>query len=122
MDAVEPAGRAPAAIGLLREPVRRALYDYVASRAGEVSRNEAAEAVGVQRGLAAFHLDKLVDGGLLEATFRRLGERRGPGAGRPAKLYRRADREVAASLPPRAYQAAAHLLAEAVEQAGAEPE
>jgi predicted ArsR family transcriptional regulator len=120
MDAVEPASLA--AIGLLREPVRRALYDYVASRAGEVSRNEAAEAVGVQRGLAAFHLDKLVDGGLLEASFRRLGGRRGPGAGRPAKLYRRAAREVAASLPPRAYQAAAHLLAEAVEQAGAEPE
>ncbi len=120
MDAVESASLA--AIGLLREPVRRALYDYVASRDGEVSRNEAAEAVGVQRGLAAFHLDKLVDGGLLEATFRRLGERRGPGAGRPAKLYRRAAKEVAASLPPRAYQAAAHLLAEAVEQAGAEPE
>jgi predicted ArsR family transcriptional regulator len=122
MDAVESDGQDLAAIGLLREPVRRALYDYVASQDGEVSRNEAAEAVGVQRGLAAFHLDKLVDGGLLDATFRRLGERRGPGAGRPAKLYRRAAREVAASLPPRAYQAAAHLLAEAVEQAGAEPE
>src|SRR6266540_849872 len=112
MDAVESDGQDLAAIGLLREPVRRALYDYVASQDGEVSRNEAAEAVGVQRGLAAFHLDKLVDGGLLDATFRRLGERRGPGAGRPAKLYRRAAREVAAS----------HLLAETVEQAGAEPE
>ena len=122
MDAVESDGQDLAAIGLLREPVRRALYDYVASQDGEVSRNEAAEAVGVQRGLAAFHLDKLVDGGLLDATFRRLSERRGPGAGRPAKLYRRAAREVAASLPPRAYQAAAHLLAETVEQAGAEPE
>lgn len=120
MDPVEP-DQDLVAIGLLREPVRRALYDYVASRDGEVGRNEAAEAVGVQRGLAAFHLDKLVDAGLLDASFRRLGERRGPGAGRPAKLYRRAAREVAASLPPRAYQTAAHLLAEAVEQAGAEP-
>lgn len=122
MDHVEPDDQDLAAIGLLREPIRRALYDYVAARDGEVSRNEAAEAVGVQRGLAAFHLDKLVDGGLLDATFRRLGERRGPGAGRPAKLYRRTAREVAASLPPRAYQTAAHLLAEAVEQAGADPE
>ena len=100
-----------AAIGLLQDPVRRALYGHVAAAGGEVSRNQAAEAVGVQRGLAAFHLDKLVDAGLLEASFRRLGERRGPGAGRPAKLYRRASGEVAAS-----------LLAEAVEQAGADLE
>ncbi|HEV2872499.1 MAG TPA: transcriptional regulator, partial [Actinomycetota bacterium] len=64
----------------------------------------------------------LVEAGLLEASFRRLGERRGPGAGRPAKLYRRASGEVAASLPPRAYATAAHLLAETVEQAGADLE
>jgi predicted ArsR family transcriptional regulator len=76
----------------------------------------------VQRGLAAFHLDKLVEAGLLEASFRRLGERRGPGAGRPAKLYRRAAGEVAASLPPRTYETAAHLLAETVERAGADLE
>jgi predicted ArsR family transcriptional regulator len=119
MDRVPP-DRDLAAIGLLQEPVRRALYAHVAAAGGEVSRNQAAEAVGVQRGLAAFHLDKLVEAGLLEVTFRRLGERRGPGAGRPAKLYRRAAGEVAASLPPRSYQTAAHLLAEAVEEAGAD--
>jgi predicted ArsR family transcriptional regulator len=117
-----PADRDLAAIALLQDPVRRALYGHVAAAGGEVSRNQAAEAVGVQRGLAAFHLDKLVEAGLLEATFRRLGERRGPGAGRPAKLYRRAPGEVAASLPPRTYETAAHLLAEAVEQAGADLE
>jgi predicted ArsR family transcriptional regulator len=111
-----------AAIGLLQDPVRRALYGHVAAAGGEVSRNQAAQAVGVQRGLAAFHLDKLVDAGLLEASFRRLGERRGPGAGRPAKLYRRASGEVVASLPPRAYATAARLLAETVEQAGADLE
>ena len=117
-----PPDRDLAAIGLLQDPVRRALYGHVAGAGGEVSRNQAAEAVGVQRGLAAFHLDKLVEAGLLEASFRRLGERRGPGAGRPAKLYRRAAGEVAASLPPRSYETAAHLLAEAVEQAGADLE
>jgi predicted ArsR family transcriptional regulator len=111
-----------AAIGLLQDPVRRALYRQVVAAGGEVSRNQAAEAVGVQRGLAAFHLDKLVEAGLLEASFRRLGDRRGPGAGRPAKLYRRAAGEVAASLPPRTYETAAHLLAEAVEQTGADLE
>jgi predicted ArsR family transcriptional regulator len=117
-----PADRDLAAIGLLQDPVRRALYGHVVAAGGDVSRNQAAEAVGVQRGLAAFHLDKLVAAGLLEATFRRLGERRGPGAGRPAKLYRRAAGEVAASLPPRTYETAAHLLAEAVDQAGADLE
>jgi predicted ArsR family transcriptional regulator len=117
-----PPDRDLAAIGLLQDPVRRALYGHVAAAGGEVSRNQAAEAVGVQRGLAAFHLDKLVEAGLLEASFRRLGERRGPGAGRPAKLYRRASGEVTASLPPRAYETAARLLAETVEQAGADLE
>jgi predicted ArsR family transcriptional regulator len=121
MDSV-PTDRDLAAIGLLQDPVRRALYGHVVAAGGEVSRNQAAEAVGVQRGLAAFHLDKLVEAGLLEASFRRLGERRGPGAGRPAKLYRRAAGEVAASLPPRTYETAAHLLAETVEQAGADLE
>ncbi len=80
MDTVPP-DRDLAAIGLLQDPVRRALYGHVVADGGEVSRNQAAEAVGVQRGLAAFHLDKLVEAGLLEASFRRLGERRGPGAG-----------------------------------------
>jgi predicted ArsR family transcriptional regulator len=121
MDALPP-DRDLAAIGLLQDPVRRALYGHVAAASGEVSRNQAAEAVGIQRGLAAFHLDKLVEAGLLEASFRRLGGRRGPGAGRPAKLYRRAGGEVAASLPPRTYETAAHLLAETVEQAGADLE
>jgi predicted ArsR family transcriptional regulator len=106
------------AIGLLLEPVRRALYDYVIASGREVGRNEAAEAAGVQRNLAAFHLDKLVEAGLLEATFRRLGTRRGPGAGRPAKLYRGVPGEVAVSVPARDYQAVAHLLAEAVDRTG----
>jgi predicted ArsR family transcriptional regulator len=108
------------AIGLLQDPLRRALYGHVVAAGGEVSRNQAAEAAGVARSLAAFHLDKLVEAGLLEATFRRLGSRRGPGAGRPAKLYRRAQGQVAATLPPRTYETAAHLLAETVERAGAD--
>jgi predicted ArsR family transcriptional regulator len=109
-----------AAVGALQEPLRRALYRFVVGSRREVSRNEAAEAVGVQRTLAAFHLDKLVDAGLLEASFRRLTERRGPGAGRPAKLYRRADVDLEVSLPPRSYGVAAELLAEAVEDSGAD--
>jgi predicted ArsR family transcriptional regulator len=121
---MDPVGREQdlAAIAMLREPVRRALYEHVAAQPGDVSRDQAAAAVGVQRGLAAFHLDKLVEAGLLEAGFGRQGKRGGPGAGRPAKLYRRAAGELAATLPPRTYRTAALLLAEAVEEAGADLE
>lgn len=110
-----------AALGLLYDPVRRALYRYVAAQPHEVSRNEAAEALGIQRSLAAFHLDKLVEAGLLEvAARRRLGGRGGPGAGRPAKLYRRTASQHTLTLPPRQYETAAHLLAEVVEASGAD--
>ena len=108
------------AIALLQDPARRALYEYVVEQGREVSRNEAAAAVGLQRTLAAFHLDRLADAGLLEVSFRRLGARSGPGAGRPAKLYRRAAVEHAVSLPPRAYLRAATLLAAEIEGSGAE--
>lgn len=109
------------AVGALQEPLRRALYLYVVGEHDDVSREQAAEAVGIQRSLAAFHLDKLVEAGLLETTFRRLTGRTGPGAGRPAKLYRRSTSEHAVSLPPRQYDLAAKLLAEAVEEAGDRP-
>ena len=117
----ETLDRQLSAIGSLQEPVRRALYQHVVAQPGEVSRDQAAEAVGIQRSLAAFHLDKLVDAGLLDTTFRRMSGRTGPGAGRPAKLYRRSSSEHAISLPPRQYDLAAELLAEAVEEAGDRP-
>jgi predicted ArsR family transcriptional regulator len=67
---------------------------------------------------AKFHLDRLCDEGLLETEYRRLSGKSGPGAGRPAKLYRRAGRQFAVSLPERRYDLAAHILATAVKQAG----
>ncbi|GAA2453294.1 helix-turn-helix domain-containing protein [Actinomadura vinacea] len=110
------------AIALLQDPVRRRLYAYVGAQDREVSRNEAAEAAGIQRTLAAFHLDRMVEAGLLEAVSRRLTGRSGPGAGRPAKLYRRTPGEREVSLPPRDYRTAAGLLAEAAEAAGLDEE
>lgn len=107
-----------AGIALLDDPVRRSLYQFVAASPEAVGRDAAAEAVGIQRALAAFHLDKLAAEGLLEVEFRRLTGRTGPGAGRPAKLYRRSDREIDVSLPPREYDLAAHLLAAAIDAAG----
>ncbi|MFD7321674.1 helix-turn-helix transcriptional regulator [Streptomyces sp. NPDC059875] len=106
------------AIAVLQDPVRRRLYEYVAAQGREVGRNEAAEAAGVARTLAAHHLDKLTEAGLLESGSRRLTGRSGPGAGRPAKVYTRARAEHSVSLPARDYRTAAELLAEAAEQAG----
>jgi predicted ArsR family transcriptional regulator len=99
----------------LGDPLRRALYRHVAERGIPVSRDDAAHAVGISRPLAAYHLDKLVDDGLLEARYHRRSGRRGPGAGRPAKHYVRADRQIELSLPARDYAALAELLAGAVE-------
>ncbi len=90
-----------AAIAALADPVRRSLYFYVVGRPAHVGRDEAARAVKVSRALAAFHLDKLVEAGLLETIYRRLTKRRGPGAGRPAKLYCPVARQFTVTLPPR---------------------
>ncbi|GFH37305.1 helix-turn-helix transcriptional regulator [Streptomyces pacificus] len=109
-------------LGVLSDPVRRRLYRYVAAAPKEVGRDAAAEAARVSRSLAAFHLDKLVEAGLLAVSFRRLSGRTGPGAGRPAKLYRRAEGEHAVSVPPRSYEAAGRLLAEVLENAGLDRE
>jgi predicted ArsR family transcriptional regulator len=99
----------------LADPVRRALYRHVSGRDTAVSRDEAARAVGISRPLAAYHLDRMVDDGLLEAGYERRTGRTGPGAGRPSKVYLRAARQFELSLPARDYAALAELLARAVE-------
>lgn len=104
------------AIALLGEPVRRALYEWVVEAGCPVGRDAAAEATGVSRTLAAFHLDRLVAAGLLTPEYRRLSGRSGPGAGRPAKLYRRGPRQVEVALPDRRYALAADVLATALER------
>jgi len=104
------------AIGLLQEPVRRRLYDWVIAQPQPVGRDAAAKAVGINRSLAAFHLDRLTETGLLKAGYRRLSGRTGPGAGRPARVYQRGTREIEVSLPNRHYERAAELFATALEQ------
>jgi predicted ArsR family transcriptional regulator len=105
------------AVAALAEPTRRRLYDHVVRQAAPVSRDEAAAAVGAPRATVAFHLDRLVDDGLLSVVFERRSGRTGPGAGRPAKLYRRAECSVSVSLPERRYDLAGELLAGAVAEA-----
>ena len=104
-----------ASLSTLDDPVRRRLYEVVTGRDGPVGRDEAAAAAGVGRALAVYHLDKLVEAGLLTASYQRPPGRSGPGAGRPAKLYARSDREFAVIVPPREYELAARLLVDVVE-------
>jgi predicted ArsR family transcriptional regulator len=111
-----------AAVAALAEPTRRRLYEHVVRSSEPVSRDEASAAVDVPRATAAFHLDRLVTDGLLEVHFQRLSGRTGPGAGRPAKLYRRSACAVTVSLPERRYDLAGDLLATALDAAEASGE
>ena len=105
------------AVAALEEPTRRRLYDFVSRQPAPVARDEAAAALDLPRTTAAFHLDRLADAGLLDVVYRRRSGRSGPGAGRPSKLYLRADRDVAVSLPARRYDLAGQLLAGALDEA-----
>jgi predicted ArsR family transcriptional regulator len=84
-----------------------------------VSRDQAADAVGIAHHQAKFHLDRLEAEGLLECDYARLTGRSGPGAGRTSKLYRRARREIALSLPHREYELAGRLMADAIARSAA---
>jgi predicted ArsR family transcriptional regulator len=99
------------AVAALAEPTRRRLYDHVVRQPAPVGRDDVAEALGVPRATVAFHLDRLAAEGLLDVHYERRSGRTGPGAGRPAKLYRRSDCPVTVSLPERRYDLAGQLLA-----------
>jgi predicted ArsR family transcriptional regulator len=107
--------RSTGAIAALHDPGRRRLYELVRDAGHPVSREEAAERVGISRSLAAFHLDKLVERGLLTFTYARPEGRAGPGAGRPAKMYRLSDAEVSVSIPDRSYEVIGRLLLDAIQ-------
>jgi predicted ArsR family transcriptional regulator len=102
------------ALGSLADPVRRQVYEYVAAQDEPVGREQAATDTGLPLHTVRFHLERLVEEGLLETEFRRLSGRSGPGAGRPAKLYCRSAADVSASVPPRNYDLVGSVLAAAV--------
>src|SRR3954453_1949570 len=105
-------------LSALAEPVRRDLYAFVVARREPVTREQAAAGLDVPVHVAKFHLDRLVEDGLLEVEYRRPPGRGGPGAGRPAKLYRRAAREIAVSVPERRYDLAGRVMAGALPAPG----
>jgi predicted ArsR family transcriptional regulator len=108
------ADRDVAGIAALSDPLRRSLYLFVCAQPNPVGRELATDALGLAPHQAKFHLDRLERDGLLDASYARPSGRSGPGAGRPAKLYRRAGRDVSVSLPDREYQLAGRLMADAI--------
>lgn len=117
MDPSHETERRIAGIAALEQPLRRKLYRLLSAADGWTTRDEAAEALGVSRSVAAFHLDKLADAGVFEIRFERTSGRTGPGAGRPSKLYRPSQEELSASIPERHYDLAGSLLATAIAEA-----
>jgi predicted ArsR family transcriptional regulator len=114
--------RDAAGIGALADPVRLQLYRFVCAQPGPVSREQAADAVGIPHHQAKFHLDRLTAEGLLESDYARLTGRSGPGAGRTSKVYRRARRDIAVSLPQREYELAGRLMAQAIAESASTAE
>lgn len=102
------------AVGLLAEPVRRRLYQYLRERQEPVGREEAARHAGIKARLAAFHLDKMAEAGLLDVEYRRLSGRAGPGAGRTAKVYSVSSRSFSVQIPQTRYALAASMMASAL--------
>jgi predicted ArsR family transcriptional regulator len=114
MEPVRDLDQRISAIAALDQPLRRQLHELLADRDDWTTRDAAAEALGVSRSVAAFHLDKLADAGVLEIAYQRTTGRTGPGAGRTSKLYRLVADELEASVPERHYDLAGALLAAAV--------
>ncbi|HEX7996482.1 MAG TPA: hypothetical protein VF506_21390 [Streptosporangiaceae bacterium] len=104
-----------AAVAALADDLRWRMYAFIRETGEPVTRDQAAAEVGISRKLAAFHLDKLVDAGLLQAGAAR-GLRR---AGRAAKTYRPTDRVVQISIPPRQHTFLAEILLDSVLVGGA---
>ena len=102
------------AVALLAEPTRQRLYLYVRERGEPVGREEAARHAGIKPRLAAFHLDRMADAGLLDVDYRRLSGRVGPGAGRPAKVYSVSSRSFSVEVPQTRYGLAASMMATAL--------
>jgi predicted ArsR family transcriptional regulator len=100
-----------AAIAALDDDVRRSLYEHVRDTGLPVSREQAATAVGISSKLAAFHLDKLVELGVLRSGFGPASARR---VGRAPRLYEPADNDITVRVPERSPELLASILIEAV--------
>lgn len=103
------------AVATLHDDLRRSMYAFVRRVRRPVTREEAAATVGISRKLAGFHLDKLVDVGLLSARYAAV-ERK---VGRAPKVYELTDADVRVTIPQRQPELLAEILLDAVLTASA---
>lgn len=114
----DAADRAIDSVSVLSEDSRRRMFTFVRRAGRAVTRDEAAASVGISRKLAAFHLDKLVEAGLLRARYERPGGMRK--VGRQPKVYEPTDAQITVSIPDRRHELLADLLLDAVLTEGAD--
>lgn len=90
------------------------MYAFIRRQGRPVTRDEAAAHAGISRKLAAFHLERLVEAGLLRAEPQPppIGARRG--RGRVPKAYRPTDAQVIVSIPERRLDLMGEILVDAV--------
>ncbi len=100
------------AVAALDDVLRQGMYAYIRRARRPVTRDEAAAAVGISRKLAAFHLDKLVDAGLLRARYEAVGGIRK--VGRTPKVYEPTGTEIHVTIPERRHEVLAGILMDAV--------
>jgi predicted ArsR family transcriptional regulator len=100
------------AAAALTDDLRRQMYGYIRRARRPVSREEAAESAGISRKLAAFHLDKLVEVGLLRAHYEPIGGIRK--VGRAPKLYEPTDAGLRINIPAREHDLLAGILVDAL--------
>lgn len=114
----DPAGSAIDSVSVLSEDSRRRMFAFIRRARRPVTRDEAAASVGISRKLAAFHLDKLVDAGLLRARYEAPGGTRK--VGRQPKVYEPTGEQITVNIPDRRHELLADLLLDAVltEQTG----
>ncbi len=99
---------------VLVDPVRRRIFQVARRARRPVTRDEAASAAHVSRSLAAFHLDKLVEAGLLRASIR---SSTGAGrVGRRPKVYEIGPAEVHLDVPRRQHGLLADVLVDALHE------
>ncbi|HST48544.1 helix-turn-helix transcriptional regulator [Jatrophihabitans sp.] len=116
--AEQPVETAIRALAALEDRLRYGMYEFIRTARRPVTREQAAEAVGISRKLAAFHLDKLVGAGLLRSDYEPVGGLRK--VGRTPKVYQPVDRDIRVSIPERQPDVLASILLDAVltERAG----
>jgi predicted ArsR family transcriptional regulator len=101
-------------ISALNDDLRRRIYLFIRRGSRAVSREEVGKELGISAKLAAFHLEKLLERGLLKSHYARPPDRSGPGAGRSAKYYEPSEIEFEVSIPARHYDLLGELLVETV--------